>query len=294
MEITRLRSDDIVIPFDGYEPETEYKVELIDTLNGDSFEQVLTTDDTGSMEFDLLAASDDYRIHDGFFNALVMFDTGTRWVVHGQETVDVVRPYANYQQLAADYSIPDSEAIRIERMARHIINSRVHGGFYYVRKDVVAYGFGADYLPLDQPIWGIESIKENRVEIWNNIDDWPLNYSISPDRTAIVEEQDYDLENYKPVWYNRFSGSAFPDGYEYVVSGSFGWPTIPTDVKDAAALLIDDIKCNNLRYVNKYIQTFETDAFKLRYAKMFSDTTGNKIVDDLLDKYVNNIRVKIL
>jgi hypothetical protein len=294
MEVIRLRSDDILIPFDGYDPETEYKVELIDTLNGDSFEQTLTTDDSGTMSFDLLAESEDYRIHDGFFNALVSEYTGTKWVVVGQETVDVVRPYANYQQLAADYSISEAQALRSERIARHVINSRVAGGFYYVRNNVVAYGFGADYLPLDQPIWGIESIKENRVEIWNTIDDWSVNYVISPDRSAIVEEQDYDLENYRPVWYSRFSAPAFPDGYEYVVQGSFGWPSIPTDVKDAAALLIDDIQCNNFRYMNKYIQTFETDAFKIRYAKLFSETTGNKIVDDLLDKYIGSIRVKIL
>jgi hypothetical protein len=100
--------------------------------------------------------------------------------------------------------------------------------------------------------------------------------------------------NYKKVWRDRFLDTDFYEGYEYLVDADYGWKVIPEDIKEASAILVQDIVEDNLKYVNKYIESFDNDDFKIKFVKNFSAGTGNKIVDIILEKYQKTIRVGVL
>jgi len=49
-----------------------------------------------------------------------------------------------------------------------------------------------------------------------------------------------------------------------------------------------------MKYLNKYIESFDNDDFKIKFAKNFNASTGNLVVDRILAKYKNNIRIGVL
>ena len=77
----------------------------------------------------------------------------------------------------------------------------------------------------------------------------------------------------------------FPKDWDYVVYGEFGWPVVPQDIKDATRMLIEDLRCGKLTYINKYIAEYETDQFKVKYSDMSLKGSGNLLVDKILQNY---------
>ena len=53
-------------------------------------------------------------------------------------------------------------------------------------------------------------------------------------------------------------------------------------------MLIEDIRCGKLDYVNKYINEYRTDQFTIKYDKLAWQGTGNRIVDHILQGYATN------
>lgn len=81
----------------------------------------------------------------------------------------------------------------------------------------------------------------------------------------------------------------FPGGWDYVIEVEAGWPIIPHDIKQATTLLINDLKCNNIPYINSYIQEYNSDQFTLKFAPGVFTDTGNRIADKILSAYVRPI-----
>ena len=50
-------------------------------------------------------------------------------------------------------------------------------------------------------------------------------------------------------------------------------------------MLIEDIKCGNNDYYNRFIMEYKTDQFDLKFAPQFLEGTGNMIVDKILSNY---------
>ena len=81
------------------------------------------------------------------------------------------------------------------------------------------------------------------------------------------------------------NGSFFPKGWDYVVVVDAGWPVIPHDIQTATKMLYNDLKCNNLPYLNSYIKEYESGQFTLKFNDGAFTQTGNKIVDSILSNY---------
>ena len=99
--------------------------------------------------------------------------------------------------------------------------------------------------------------------------------------------------NYPKVWRDRFLDVDFFDGYEYLIDADYGWRVIPQDIQEASQLLIQDVVDDNLRYINKYIESFDNDDFKIKFSKNWTSTTGNRVVDRILERYQKSIRVGV-
>lgn len=81
----------------------------------------------------------------------------------------------------------------------------------------------------------------------------------------------------------------FPSNWDYVVEVDTGWPVIPQDIKQATQLIINDLKCNNIPYINSYIKDYKSDQFDLTFDDRVFKDTGNRIADKILSAYVRPI-----
>jgi hypothetical protein len=81
----------------------------------------------------------------------------------------------------------------------------------------------------------------------------------------------------------------FPNGWDYVVTVEAGWPIIPQDIKQATTLIVNDLRCNNIPYINSYIKEYNSDQFTLKFDDGVFKDTGNRIADKILSSYVRPI-----
>jgi hypothetical protein len=200
--------------------------------------------------------------------------------------IDIVRPYSNPNTAATALSIKTSEAIEHERLARYIIDSYT-GGFNFIRKEKEFIGDGSDQLLIDENIHKLYKLYENGELIYDSESNTnESEYKIHKQLNAIVLDiPEGNRIDYPKIWRDRFLDVDFFSGYEYVVDGDFGWKVIPQDIQDASEMLIQDIASDSLRYVNRYIESFDNDDFKIKFAKNWSSSTGNRVVDRILERY---------
>jgi hypothetical protein len=99
----------------------------------------------------------------------------------------------------------------------------------------------------------------------------------------------YDVYDNKTFSDFGANAAMFPSGWDYVVIVEAGWPIIPQDIKRATGLIINDIKCNNLPYINQYISEYKSDQFNIKFSDLAFKDTGNRIADRILSAYVRPI-----
>jgi hypothetical protein len=238
-----------------------------------------------------------------------------------------MRPYID-PDILADTPDDMAEAEMYEAIARAIINS-ITGGFMYKREVVETVGLGNDYLALPFRLNKILQVVENDIVIYdieNPDTNWVdiRDYYITPDKGAISvrlnNEGGYNRLQSQPVLRQRgasdsftryntndspnyidtpydtknfstsVSGSPmFPNGWDYTVTVEAGWPIIPQDIKQATLLIVNDLKCNNIPYINSYIKDYKSDQFTLRFDDRVFKDTGNRIADKILSAYVRPI-----
>jgi hypothetical protein len=96
------------------------------------------------------------------------------------------------------------------------------------------------------------------------------------------------------VWHERYLDSTFAEGSEYRVDADYGWKVVPQDIQEACEMLVQDIKSDNLKYISRYIESFDNQDFKIKFAKNPTTNTGNMFVDKILEKYRNRLRIGVL
>ena len=274
-------------------PSGTYILDYEDLYTGESFSASASTI-SGAVSFTLAPKYLDYT---GSLAASVKDSSGNTVIM---TNIEIVRPYCNLDSVAAALSITDGSEIGYERLARYIIDSQTQG-FSFVRKEKDIMGMGMDYLPIDEKIYKIYKVYKNEELIYNSSLSASVNlvtYAITKDGSSITNvENESDAENkvnYKPVWHERYLDPAFADGSEYRVDADYGWKVVPQDIQEACEMLIQDIKSDNLKYINRYIESFDNEDFKIKFAKNPTTNTGNMFVDKILEKYRNRLRIGVL
>jgi hypothetical protein len=274
-------------------PSGTYTLDYEDLYTGESFSASASTI-SGAVSFTLAPKYLDYT---GSLAASVKDSSGNTVIM---TNIEIVRPYCNLDSVAAALSITDGSEIGYERLARYIIDSQTQG-FSFVRKEKDIMGMGMDYLPIDEKIYKIYKVYKNEELIYNSSLSASVNlvtYAITKDGSSITNvENESDAENkvnYKPVWHERYLDPAFADGSEYRVDADYGWKVVPQDIQEACEMLIQDIKSDNLKYINRYIESFDNEDFKIKFAKNPTTNTGNMFVDKILEKYRNRLRIGVL
>lgn len=291
MEVLRINGQTPIATFSGLVPSSSYILFYTDTTNNLEFSVGTTSDIFGDATFVL---DERYAKYDGYLDARVLDYMDEEVVV---TNIDIIRPYiSDIQGLATELGKSVSAVKEMEMTARYIIESEVSGGFGYIRKEKEIVGNGSDFLVVGEKINKLYKVYENGKLLFDSeSENNDINFAISIDKTSIVPiASEQNKTEYPEVWRDRYLGRAFADGYDYVIDADFGYKLVPQDIQQAARLLCADISSDNMKYLNKYIESFDNDDFRIKFAKNFNASTGNLVVDRILSKYKNNINVKVL
>lgn len=267
-------------------PTTQYDAILID--QDDITENTYSGVSSATGDF-TVPLPEKYTKYDGWFSFNVYQGPSLIYV----DTITSTRPYVTTSKAIANVSksITTEQATTYERLARELINSILGFDFSFKRKIVDLKGTGTDYLPVDERIGRIFSVKENGEYIWAEGDDDP--FAAWTPRYAVLRKYNGDLNRAEYSLYSY--GGEFRWYADYEIDAEFGWQVVPQDVEDAMLLLIEDFACGNNRYINKYIDSYGTGNVKIDYFREATKGTGNLLVDNILSKYVvESIRLKVL
>jgi hypothetical protein len=308
MDILRQTPFPLEVSYSDLDPDTEYLLEIHDDRTEIIVQESVVSNGSGTITY---ALTGDFEKFDESYS-LYVYSLNVDEEPNETVIIDnlyIYRPYINPLSLAETPG-EEEEYILLERTARQIIDS-ITGGFYYTSGEFVATGLGTDYLVFYKRANKINAVYENNIKVYDRINpiDGQHTYYITPDKTAmtIAVGQEYNRLQSKEVrlplaasdsfmFYGddydaiqaltQIKGAAmFPKDWDYLVYGEWGWPVVPQDIKDATKLLINDLKCNNISYVQKYITEYQTDQFRVKYGELSTKGTGNLIVDKILEAY---------
>jgi hypothetical protein len=290
MEALRINGQTPSVTFTGLLPSSEYTLTYTDLSTQEEYTSTQQSNASGEVSFVLNSYYDNY---DGVLDATLFNYLDEVENVAG---IEVVRPYTNITTLAAELDKTYAQARDTERTARFIIDSESAKTFGFVRKEKEFIGNGSDYLVIDEKIHKLYKVYENGNLLYDSTKENNLvTYTISKDRTSIIPVYiEANKTEYPQVWRDRYLSRAFADGYDYVVEADFGYKVIPQDIQEATKLLCSDISSGNMQYINNYIESFDNADFKIKFAKNFANGTGNLIVDKILSKYKNSIKIGVL
>jgi hypothetical protein len=206
-----------------------------------------------------------------------------------EDVYEVRRPYVDPNTKGTTATEITSYATD-EQLARAIIDSIVDGGFYYTKKNINAVGNGSDFIPVWDNVKVINAVYENNVLVTAKT------FELTKDGSAITQTYTGELNRSEsaPVLLPASSSdyteliygyTGFPREYDYRINADVGYVNVPSDIKRATELLIEDISCGRLDYYKRYIGAYNTDQFRIQFDKAVFQGTGNILVDKILEKY---------
>lgn len=217
-------------------------------------------------------------------------ESGAAQTYDAQTEVTVVTAYAEIEEIreligGLETLYTDKQLLRAERRVRNVINNYTGQTFGRRNAAVNIVGAGDAQLRLPDRLVSLESIS---------------GYQIIPDPGyyvvrgggyyigVVAPDDSHDGLYYtNPVripWegYKQFS---FMDNVVYTVKGIWGWSSVPSDVKEAALILIEDALDPDSEYRDRYIDTAKAADWTITYHDKAYGGTGSAMADQLLEPY---------
>jgi hypothetical protein len=194
-----------------------------------------------------------------------------------------VVPYATVDQLATaagvQYTDPAGDNYRseadikqIESLARTVIES-ITGrcfGKWYTAYDLE--GTETRVLYSSEPILFVDLLRTHD-DILYGPDTTDVDYAITPSGHGVELFEDVD------IYYG------FPDGYTYMLVGTFGYDKVPADINHAAILIGSTYLCSPASYWNRYVEQTKFGESQTKFNRLAFVGTGNAAADIILQKY---------
>jgi hypothetical protein len=282
MQILRVPPYDLSVTLDVSEASTEYDYVVVDMADLSESTGTIVSSSGSKVEIPLSSE----------------YDTEYKITVDGSDTyIDVVRPYVDPNEHGTTASEIAAYAAN-EELARAIIDSVCDVDFYFKKRIIETTGLGVDYLPIWVDALDVIKVYENNVLLYDasDLENSVSEFEIIADKSAITmtysdainrDESARILLPASPTDIAEldYSARGFPKGWDYRITLEVGYHKVPADIKRAAELLIHDIDCGKLDYYKRYINSYNTDQFRVQFDKAVFEGTGNLIVDKILDKY---------
>lgn len=252
-------------------------VSAVFTKNGKDY-LAIVTGDTAAIPYDVVYTDGVCTVHWTY--------TVDGKVYNRDEQVSVVTPLFTKQELVADdaqfAALTDDQAVRLERFVRLIIQTYTGQTFGQERGSVTVYGNGTSVLQspkrimnLDQ-MWAGYKLTDNGFGV-EMISSPPVFNNGIPNITGVI---------YSPYPYSK--GAVFTNNQQYTMTGTFGWPSVPEEVKQAALILAGEFSCNEAVWRDRYIKSIRAADWRFDFDGRVYNGTGSVTADQLLDPYVMN------
>lgn len=205
--------------------------------------------------------------------------------------VEVITPFLSIPEIKAimGAETTDEDALAAERLVRTIIWCHCGQKFNRSHKTYRVRGNGRNTIQLPNKLL--------KLETFGGFEFLPPNFRVSGDGWYIRGgyygvpgiKADYDgFHQINGRVYNEFGiiPQWFREENEYPITGYWGWETVPTEVKEAAKLLINDYACDDSIYRDRYIDAVSAIDWRIQFNSGAFAKTGNVKADHLLAKFV--------
>lgn len=254
----------------------------------------ITSDANGlsfTLPFFLVDSDSELEIH-WTFNYI---EEGITYQYDEYTTASVVTPILPLSEIKTivGSEFTDAQVEELESAVRYIIQAHT-GQFFgkFIGKKWVS-GSGETYLRLPSRLISLTSINDNIY--WNEGlavrgSGWYLQskaYGVPSIRA--------DFDGYHE---NPWSGKApiiapnsknlfnFIEHAEYTIDGTWGWRSVPEQVKQAAKLLINDYACGDNNYRDRFLTSMTAADWKIQFHEGAFSNTGNVRANQLLAEFV--------
>lgn len=211
------------------------------------------------------------------------------------EYIYVYSPYLTWEEFVAQHPELSGQEVNysyFEKRARSTINTFCGQNFNdYPNKSITIDGSNHTNLHLPLPIYSLTKVTANSgdvdVEVLHDSTDSTLN-NIEKVRQPFNFESAYFIRFKSKTTQNnsaRIFDSTFKSSSDYTIEGSFGWRYVPTNIKQAADLLVLDYMNDDSEYRRHGITSVDIDTARFTMHPDFSGSTGNIEVDVLLTDY---------
>jgi len=203
---------------------------------------------------------------------------------------EVVTPLVSVSRAREELEIPDSisdDKIRLtERKVRRIIERYCGQKFGLNREKVVVRGDGTDSIRLVRRLHKLVSMDDSTwpvtvggIEIRNN--GFLLKRTRMLDHGVITGSVPIESPYNPHIW-------TFPTYREYVIDGYWGYERVPSEIQEAALILIEQELCPETVYRERFIDNVASADFRYNVNEMAFLGTGNVTADALLQEFIMN------
>lgn len=242
------------------------------------------------------------------------------------DTYEIVTPLLSKREIKSVWAeATDIEVVTIEAAVRYIIQAHTGQRFGKRTKSVVVPGSGETALALQERLISLTGIKTlsavlNPSALVIIADGWYLkkrysdaisdiaNTSVYWEADGYYTYGDFPAEaphgmGHTPDRYGhgpiitppgRRSGSIWKDDYPFTITGVWGYDDVPTAVKQAAKLLINDYACAEQTYRDRYLESVKAADWRIQYNAQAYLHTGNVRADQLLNDYVMKLGWRLI
>ena len=203
---------------------------------------------------------------------------------------NVVTPII-YRSDVSDISSTDYNDL--EPIVRHYLE--VYCNQYFGRYEGVetVRGKSFDYLRLPVRLITLNDVSFNEEtyeasSFFTGDDGWQLHRANWETLTIKQAPPDPDTLNPSGVItapYSRLNTTFWQDR-PYDLDGVWGYEVVPSNVREAAKLLMADWSCQDASYRNKYLENFRAADWRIQFKSQAFAGTGNLTADMLLSDYV--------
>ena len=208
--------------------------------------------------------------------------------------VNVVTPYVTLDDIREAIpeaeSLSDYELARLEKRIRGVVDGYTGQTFgkFSATRDVI--GAGDEELKLDKRLAVMTNITgANILYDTDGVTAAAGYYTVRGDGwfvgfTNPIPDGDYVFENVISAPDSCFS-RLFKDNVVYTITGTWGWESIPSNVKEAMLILCEDELCPQAEYRDRYLKSISGDGWRYEYNPNAYYGTGSVIADQLLEEF---------
>lgn len=202
------------------------------------------------------------------------------------EEYEVVTPYASWSTFQGKASYADF--LDCERIARKIIDGYTGQTFGKISAIYAVEGIDTNGLKMPRRLltltevrWQDQYTNPEVITAPSPSDGWN-EYSWDVTADGWILRTPRSRRRLDAAYPTRFS---FKRNVSYNVDGVWGYKSVPTNVEEAAKIIIANLLCKDQKYRDKYLESVKANDWDITFMKEAFQGTGSVTADQLLNEF---------